>query len=234
MSFSHYFDHTLLKADATPAQIRTLCQEAMAYDVYAVCVNSKYVALCKEILQAAESPVQVAAVVGFPLGAMAPAAKAFEAQVACLNGASEIDMVMDIGSVKAGDYAAVTADVAAVKEAIVPYGGVLKVILETGFYTSEELRQASVVAVKGGADFLKTSTGFGPGGASPEALAIMQEVAQKAMDAGSQRVQLKASGGIRNLATAQAMIKAGATRLGTSATLAILKEYQDQTKVLSD
>ena len=227
MTFSKYFDHTLLKPEATEEDIRRLCEEAVSLDVCAVCVNSQYVKTAKACLEG--SGIRVASVVGFPLGAMAPQAKAFEATQALRDGADEIDMVIPIGAAKAGDYEAVYKDVRAVREALetmVFYRAgqdspVLKVILEVGLLTEEEIRGSGKAAIRGGADFLKTSTGFGPGGATAENVALLKEIAD---EYGEGDVKVKASGGIRDRKTAEEMITAGAERLGTSATAAILKD----------
>lgn len=241
--FSKYFDHTLLKAEASPDDIILLCREAVKYDFASVCVNSRYVPLAVRTLRDLQeqqapglqfAPVVVTSVVGFPLGAMARAAKVFEAETALKAGAHDIDMVISVGAVKAGNYPAVTHEIAEVKEVVARYGGTLKVILETCLLTEAEISLAAKAACEGGADFLKTSTGFGPGGATAKDLALMKEAAegwaaQQAQangDAPQPAVpELKASGGIRDLAAAKEMIAAGATRLGTSATIAIMKEY---------
>ncbi len=242
--FSKYFDHTLLKAEASPDDIEKLCREAVKYNFASVCVNSRYVPFAARTLrdlyegQDTESPVVVCSVVGFPLGAMARAAKVFEAETAMKAGAHDIDMVISVGAVKAGNYPAVTHEVAEVKEVVSRYGGTLKVILETCLLTEPEISLASKAACEGGADFLKTSTGFGHGGATVHDLTLMKEAAegwaaQQTSTAESPETpvaapKLKASGGIRDLKTAKEMIAAGADRLGTSATLAIMKEYFEE------
>lgn len=244
--FSKYFDHTLLKAEASPEDIEQLCREAVKYDFASVCVNSRYVPLAVRILRDLQAqkepgmqyaPVFVTSVVGFPLGAMARAAKVFEAETALKAGAHDIDMVISIGAVKAGNYPAVTHEVAEIKEKVDEYGGTLKVILETCLLTETEIALAAKAACEGGADFLKTSTGFGPGGATVQDLTLMKNVAAgwaaqhntDGSDAGEaakrEAPKLKASGGIRDLAAAKEMIAAGAERLGTSATIDIIKEY---------
>jgi deoxyribose-phosphate aldolase len=204
-------DHTLLKADATPAAIDTLCGEALAHRFYSVCVNGAHVARAAQRL--AGSPVVTCAVVGFPLGAMHPAAKAAETRLAIADGAREIDMVMAIGAAKAGDWVAVRDDVAAVLAACA--GVPLKVIFETGLLTREEILRACEICRELGVAFVKTSTGFGPRGASVEDVALMR-------GAVGTEIGVKASGGIRDLATARAMIAAGANRLGTSASVTIV------------
>ena len=235
--FSKYFDHTLLKAEASPDDIEKLCRDAVKYNFASVCVNSRYVPFAARVLrdlyegQEAESPVLITSVVGFPLGAMARAAKVFEAETAMKTGAHDIDMVISVGAVKAGNYPAVTHEVAEIKEVVSRYGGTLKVILETCLLTEPEISLASKAACEGGADFLKTSTGFGPGGATAHDLSLMKEAAegwaaQQTPPAAAPK--LKASGGIRDLAAAKEMIAAGAERLGTSATIAIMKEYFEE------
>lgn len=246
--FSKYFDHTLLKAEASPDDIIQLCRDAVKYDFASVCVNSRYVTLAVRTLRDLQeqqapgmqfSPVVVTSVVGFPLGAMARAAKVFEAETALKAGAHDIDMVISVGAVKAGNYPAVTHEVAEVKEVVEKHGGTLKVILETCLLTEPEISLAAKAACEGGADFLKTSTGFGPGGATVKDLTLMKEAAEgwaaqkaAASEADTRSTapavpQLKASGGIRDLKTAKEMIAAGADRLGTSATIAIMKEYYE-------
>ncbi len=205
LELARYIDHTLLKPEATEADVRRLVREALDHYFYAVCVNPRFVPLV--MAEKGDAPLKVAAVVGFPLGANASPIKAAEVALAVAQGAEEIDMVIPIGAAKAGDLAAVEADVRAVREAAP--GAVLKVILETGFFTPEELRPLAEVALRGGADFLKTSTGFGPRGASLEDVRLLKAVA-------GDRAEVKASGGIRDRETAWAMIEAGASRIGTS------------------
>ncbi|MFC6617159.1 deoxyribose-phosphate aldolase [Deinococcus radiophilus] len=202
---SSYIDHTLLKAEATPDDIRTLCAEAREHQFAAVCVNPVYVRLAAE--QLAGSGVKVATVCGFPLGAVTPNQKAAEARQSIENGADEIDMVIHIGAARAGDWDAVQADIQAVRDATA--GRVLKVIIETALLDDEQKRRATEAAVQAGADFVKTSTGFSTGGATVADVALMNEVI-------AGRAAIKAAGGVRSPADAQAMIDAGATRLGTS------------------
>jgi deoxyribose-phosphate aldolase len=206
-----YIDHTLLKPEATPAAIRRLCEEARLHGFKSVCVNSGYVALAASLL--AETPVLVCSVVGFPLGAMATAAKAAEARGAIVDGAGEIDMVVPVGLVKAGEWASVAADIGAVLAACgeVP----LKVIFETCLLDDEEKRQLCRLCRELGVAFVKTSTGFGSGGATLADVRLMR--ASVGDSAG-----VKASGGVRDRETALAMIEAGATRLGTSSGVAIV------------
>lgn len=210
MKLAPYIDHTLLKATATPADIQTLCQEAAAHGFYAVCVNPAYVAQAKAAL--GESGVKVATVCGFPLGALTPDQKAVEARLSAEAGADEIDMVIHIGAALAGDWETVEADIRAVRQAVPEQ--VLKVIIETCYLSDDQKRHATRAAVQAGADFVKTSTGFGTGGATPQDVALMAEVI--AACAPRRRVQIKAAGGVRTPADAEAMIAAGATRLGTS------------------
>ena len=205
MSLASYIDHTLLKATATLADIRTLCEEAREHSFYAVCINPVFIPHARAWLEG--SDVKVATVCGFPLGAISSEQKALEARLSAEAGADEIDMVIHIGSALAGDWDAVEADVRAVRRAVPEQ--VLKVIIETCYLTDEQKRLATEAAVQGGADFVKTSTGFGTGGATVDDVRLMAEVI-------GGRAGLKAAGGVRTPADAQAMIEAGATRLGTS------------------
>jgi len=208
-----YIDHTLLKADATRAQIEKICAEAREHRFASVCVNSVYVPLVSKIL--AGSGVLTCCVVGFPLGAMLPAAKAAEARLAVEAGAEEIDTVIHIGAAKEGDWANVEADIRAVVEAAHPRAHV-KVIIEACLLTDEEKREACLCAKRAGADFVKTSTGFSTGGATVADVRLMRETVGPEMG-------VKASGGVRSPQDAQAMIEAGATRLGTSAGVSLVK-----------
>lgn len=211
MNLAPYIDHTLLKATATAADIRQLCAEAREHSFYAVCVNPVYVPLAAAEL--AGSGVKVATVCGFPLGAILPEQKAVEARLSVEAGADEVDMVIHIGAALAGDWDEVEADVRAVRRAIPDT--VLKVIIETSYLNDEQKRGATEAAVRGGADFVKTSTGFGPGGATVEDVRLMRDVI-------AGRAQIKAAGGVRTPADAAAMIEAGATRLGTSGGVALV------------
>lgn len=206
-------DHTLLRPGATEKEIDRLVGEAIRHGFAAVCVNPTWVARCARMLRGA-SP-RVATVVGFPLGAMHTSIKALEARRAVDLGADEIDMVLNQGELLAGRLAEVARDIAAVRHAM-GRSATLKVILETGRLDERDARAGARVAVEAGADYLKTSTGFGPGGATVEAVRLLREVA-------GTRVGVKASGGIRTLADARAMIEAGATRLGTSSGVAIAR-----------
>ena len=204
-------DHTALKPNATQEEIAKLCEEARAYCFASVCVNPSYVALCARLLGG--SGVRVCTVVGFPLGSTTPTVKAIEARDAIANGADEIDMVMNVGALKSGNDALVLEDMRAVREAT--RGRVLKVILETGLLSKEEKVRACRLAKEAGADFVKTSTGFGAGGATVEDIRLMRETVGPTMG-------VKASGGVRDSETAQAMLAAGATRIGASASIAIV------------
>lgn len=216
MKLNKFFDHTLLKPDASPEQIAALCREAKEYDFYSVCVNSSFAAAAAEALSG--SGVKIACVAGFPLGACASAAKAFEAEDACKNGASEIDMVIHVGMLKAGNYDYVRDDIAAVVNAAGRYGAIVKVILETCLLTRDEILAGCALAKEAGAAFVKTSTGFSSAGALAEDVALMKKAAGDAM-------LVKASGGIRTLSDVKKMIEAGADRIGASASVSIMKEF---------
>lgn len=203
-------DHTLLKPEATAEQVRKLCDEARSFQFASVCVNPGRVALAAELLK--DSGVAVCTVVGFPLGATLSSSKAAETSAAVSLGATEIDMVINIGAIKDGNWAAVEEDIRAVRVACP--GLILKVIFETALLHDDEIRHACAASLRAAADFVKTSTGFGPGGATVEAVRLMKECV------GSQ-ARVKASGGIRDAASAAAMVAAGADRLGTSAGVAI-------------
>lgn len=206
-------DHTLLKPDATRDEIEKLCQEALTYQFASVCVNPHWVPLAAQLLKG--SPVKVCTVIGFPLGATSTAAKAFEAADAIAHGAQEVDMVLNIGALKSGDLDTVQQDIAAVVEAA-RGKALVKVILETGLLTRDEKITACRLAKAAGADFVKTSTGFGHGGATVEDVALMRETVGPEMG-------VKASGGVRDAATARAMIQAGANRIGASAGVSIVR-----------
>ncbi len=214
-NIARYIDHTLLKADATRAQITQLCREAREYRFAAVCVNPIHARLCADLLK--DSGVAVACVVGFPLGATSPEVKAYEAHQAAQNGATEIDMVINIGALKDGDYSLVERDIAEVVRVCHDGDAVCKVIIEAALLTEQEKVKACELAQKGGADYVKTSTGFGPGGATVADVALMRRVVGPNMG-------VKAAGGIRSLADAQAMIEAGASRIGASAGVKIVQE----------
>ena len=209
-------DHTLLKNDATRDEVVKLCEEARKYRFASVCVNTTWVPLCKSML--ANSGVMVCAVVGFPLGAMLPTAKAYEARDAVRQGAQEIDMVLNIGALKSRDYETVFEDICRVVKAAAPAG--VKVILETGALTHEEKIIASSLSKLAGAAFVKTSTGFGKGGATVEDVQLMRSIV------GSE-IGVKASGGVRTAEDAIKMAQAGANRLGASASVAIVTGKAD-------
>lgn len=213
MSLADKIEHTNLKPEATVKDISKLCDEAMKYHFGAVCVNSSFVGTAHVMLKG--SDVRVSCVVGFPLGAMASRIKAAEAAYAIEKGADEIDMVLAIGKAKNGDWDDVTDDIHQV--VIAAAGHPVKVILETGLLTDEEKKKACASAVAAGAAYVKTSTGFGHGGATLEDVRLMREAVGKSC-------RIKASGGIRDYATAKAMVEAGADRLGTSSGVAIVKD----------
>ncbi|MBF8257422.1 MAG: Deoxyribose-phosphate aldolase (modular protein) [Anaerolineales bacterium] len=211
----HMIDHTLLKPDATQDQIAQLCFEARKFSFASVCVNPSYVRLCAELLKG--SPVVVCTVVGFPLGATPTEVKVYEAQQAIRDGATEIDMVINVGAVKSRDYELAERDIASVAHACRAGNALLKVILEAALLTDEEKVIACQLAKVAGADYVKTSTGFGPGGATAADVALMRRVV-------GPTIGVKAAGGIRTLADAQEMIAAGASRLGASASVKIMQE----------
>ncbi|MFZ2360896.1 MAG: deoxyribose-phosphate aldolase [Anaerolineae bacterium] len=208
-------DHTLLKPDASRDEITKLCGEARANSFATVCVNPAWVPLCADLLRG--SPVKVCTVVGFPLGATLPEVKAFETERAIAGGASEIDMVQNIGALKSHDYQLVAEDVAAVVRAAHARQASVKVIIEAALLTDEEKVESCAIAQAAGADYVKTSTGFASGGATAADVALMRQVVGPG-------IGVKAAGGIRSAQDAQAMIAAGATRLGASAGIKILKE----------
>lgn len=208
---SKLFDHTILKADATKDSVIKICDEAKKYNFMSVCVNSYYTPLVKEQLEG--SDVKVCTVVGFPLGQMSTESKALETAYAVAAGADEIDMVINVGALKDGLDAEVLADIRAVR-AVCPKQ-TLKVIIETCLLTDEEKVKACELSVEAGADFVKTSTGFSTGGATAEDVALMRKTVGPS-------IGVKASGGIRDTQTAEKMLAAGASRLGTSATISII------------
>lgn len=212
MEINQYIDHTLLKADSVKAQIDQLIAEAKDYHFASVCINPTWVAYAAKALK--DSDVKVCTVVGFPLGATSSATKAFETQAALADGADEIDMVINIGALKDGDNQAVEKDIRGVVKA--SGDKLVKVIIETCLLTDEEKVRACQLAVKAGADFVKTSTGFSTGGATLADVKLMRETVGP--DFG-----VKASGGARSFEDAKAFIEAGATRIGTSAGVAIMK-----------
>lgn len=215
-----YIDHTLLKPDATREMIENLCNEALEYGFYSVCINSYYVNLCKQLL--ANTDVKICSVVGFPLGAMNYEAKSFEAKCAVENGAEEIDMVINIGALKDKEYDAVLNDIVSVVN-VIKDKALLKVIIETCLLTDDEKIKACQLAVEAGADFVKTSTGFSSGGATVSDIKLMK-------DAVNGKCKIKASGGIRSLVDLENMISAGADRVGASSSVKILKEFKEKNK----
>ena len=213
-----YIDHTLLNAEATLAQIHKLCDEAIAYKFATVCINPSYASAAAKILE--KSDVKVCTVVGFPLGATSTKSKVEEAKQAVKDGASEIDMVLHQGQLKSKEFQYVENDIRAVKNCIGTH--TLKVILEICNLTDEEIAEACQIAERAGADFVKTSTGFGSHGATLKAVQIMKENI-------SSRVQIKASGGIRDSKTAQQYINIGVTRIGASSGIAIVEGTSSST-----
>ena len=212
MGLNKYIDHTILKATASNADVQKLCAEAIEHKFYSVCVNGCYVADAKHLLQGTD--VKVAAVVGFPLGAMTTAAKVFEAKEAVENGASEIDMVINVAKLKDGEFEYVENEIRQIKEAI--GDNVLKVIIETCYLTDEEKVKACELSLVAKADFVKTSTGFGTGGATYEDVKLMKSVV-------GDNAKVKASGGVRDKETAEKYVELGAERLGTSSGIAIME-----------
>ena len=212
MGLNKYIDHTILKATASSSDVQKLCEEAIEHEFYSVCVNGCYVADAKQLLQGTD--VKVAAVVGFPLGAMTTAAKVFEAKEAVENGASEIDMVINVAKLKDGEFEYVENEIRQIKEAI--GDNVLKVIIETCYLTDEEKVKVCELSLVAKADFVKTSTGFGTGGATYEDVKLMKSVV-------GDNAKVKASGGVRDKETAQKYVELGAERLGTSSGIDIVK-----------
>jgi deoxyribose-phosphate aldolase len=212
-------DHTLLKPDATRQEIETLCREAAEYSFASVCVNPTWIATCARLLQG--SAVRVCSVVGFPLGATTADAKHYETSRVIFDGAREVDMVINVGALKSGDLRVVERDIEAVTAPCREAGAVSKVIIETGLLTDEEKITACTLAKAAGADFVKTSTGFGHGGATVADVALMRRVVGEEMG-------VKASGGVRDLEGLKAMVAAGATRIGASAGVRIVQESRGQ------
>ncbi|WP_413295411.1 deoxyribose-phosphate aldolase [Bdellovibrio sp. HCB185ZH] len=217
MQLNKYIDHTLLKPEAQSAQIEKLCKEAREHGFFSVCVNTSYVKQCAELLHG--SDVKVCCVVGFPLGAMDSASKAFETRTAIGNGAGEIDMVVQIGALKDRRLDYVREDIKAVVQAAP--GVKVKVIIETSLINDEEKVLACKAALEAGAAFVKTSTGFAGGGATVEDVKLMKSVV-------GDKLEVKASGGVKNAEQAIALIQAGATRLGTSSGVALVQGQQSQ------
>jgi deoxyribose-phosphate aldolase len=215
-----YIDHTLLKPEATPAQIERLCAEAIQHHFASVCVNPCYVPLCAHLLGG--MPVAVCTVIGFPLGATTTSAKVFEAMQAVGDGARELDMVIGVGRLKGGHYREVAEDIHQVVISSHSQGALVKVIIETALLSDAQKVAACLLAAQAGADFVKTSTGFSGGGATVADVALMRRVVGPG-------VGVKASGGVRSLAEAQALIAAGANRIGASAGVAIVREAESDT-----
>lgn len=218
-NLNKYFDHTLLKAEATEQDIKKLCEEARQYDFYSVCVNGCYVPLAVEELK--DTDVKVAAVVGFPLGAMATEAKAFETDWVCELGAEEVDMVINVGALKEGRYEYVKDDICAVVAMADEHDSIVKVILETCLLTDAEIIKACELSMEAGAKFVKTSTGFSTGGATEHHVTLMRKTV-------GDYAKIKASGAIRDLETTLKMIEAGADRIGASASVAIMNAFQQR------
>ena len=214
-SVARLIDHTLLKPDATSAHIRKLCDEAKEFGFWSVCVHPSWAPYCLDYLQ--DSAVKICTVVGFPLGATLPAVKAFEAEQVTQMGVQEVDMVLNVGRLKDQDYRIVHEDVAVVADAAHENGALLKVIIETGLLTLQEKIAASFLCKQAGADFVKTSTGFNGGGATAADIALMRAIVGS--DTG-----VKASGGVRTAQDALTMIAAGASRIGTSGGMGIVRE----------
>lgn len=212
LTLAPYIDHTLLKPEATKQNIRKLCEEALENHFYAVCVNSWMIPTCREILKTTK--IQIASVVGFPLGACETSVKSFETTRAFNIGTHEVDMVINIGALKAQEYNYVEKEIQTVVRAA--EGKIVKVIFETSLLTAEEKKKACELSVNAGAHFVKTSTGFGSAGATVEDIQLMKAAV-------GTKAQVKASGGIRDFETAAKMIAAGATRLGTSSGVALVK-----------
>ena len=211
MNIASMIDHTALKPETTKAQIEKLCSEAIEFGFASVCVNPSYVSLCSQLLK--DSKIKVCTVIGFPLGATTSAAKAYEASEAIQNGAREVDMVINVGAIKSGDLDYVKKDIEAVVQAA-KGKALVKVILETCLLTDEEKKVCCRICKEAGADFVKTSTGFSTGGATVEDIKLMRDIVKP-------NLGVKASGGIRDYETAKAMVDAGASRIGASASVAI-------------
>ena len=219
LELAKMIDHTILKADATQSDIEKLCEEAKKYNFASVCVNPYWVPLASDLLK--NSTVKVCTVIGFPLGATSSESKAYETEIAILQGADEVDMVINVGAMKNNKTDIVEKDILSVVNSARKTGKsqnkniIVKVILETCYLTKDEIKNACICAKNAGADFVKTSTGFGTGGATVEDVSLMKETVGETM-------QVKASGGIRDYETAIKMIEAGATRLGTSSGISIV------------
>lgn len=214
MNLAKYIDHTLLKPDATFEHIKTLCEEAKTYQFYSVCVNPMWVKTAKQMLKG--SDVKVCTVIGFPLGAATLETKVFETKNALENGADEIDMVMNIGAFKSGNKEYVQREIESIVKEAASRQAVVKVIIETGLLSDDEIKQACLLVERAQADFIKTSTGFLADGVKLEQIELIKSVA-------GGRLGIKASGGIRNAGFAKKLIQAGATRLGSSRSVALVQ-----------
>jgi deoxyribose-phosphate aldolase len=219
---ANLIDHTLLKPEATTIDIERLCNEAKKYGFASVCVNPSQVPLCAKLLKGTE--VKVCTVIGFPFGATSTASKVFETEQAIRDGAQEVDMVMNIGMLKSDEYECVESDIFAVVSTARRYRVLCKVIIETGLLTDEEKVKACILAKRAGADFVKTSTGFGKGGATAGDVALMRRVVGSAMG-------VKASGGVRSREEALAMVASGADRIGASASVKIVSGNVSETSI---
>ncbi|MBK2402336.1 MULTISPECIES: deoxyribose-phosphate aldolase [unclassified Erysipelothrix] len=217
MKLSKYIDHTLLKQNATEAQIRVLCDEAKTYDFMSVCINPGFVSLCNELLEGTD--VKVCTVIGFPLGANTTEVKVYETQNALNNGADEIDMVINVSALKDKKYDLIENEIRSIKS--VCGDNILKVIIETCLLEDDEIVKACELAVAAGADFVKTSTGFSTGGATTKDVKLMKDTVKD-------QASVKASGGVRSQEDMDAMIQAGATRIGTSSGVALVKNEVSQ------
>lgn len=217
MNLAKYIDHTLLKPDATFEQIKTLCEEATTYQFYSVCVNPAWVKTAKQLLKG--SDVKVCTVVGFPLGASTTETKVFETKNAIENGADEIDMVINIGAFKSGEASFVQREIENIVEATKKQA-IVKVIIETGLLSDDEIKKACSLVERAQANFVKTSTGFTAEGAKLEHILLMKSVVED-------RIGIKASGGIRSLEFAKKLIQAGATRIGSSQSVALVQSENE-------
>ena len=221
LNLASMIDHTMLKPDVTPDQIAQLCFEARKYGFASVCINPGHVKLCADLLRG--SNVKVCTVIGFPLGATSPESKVYETETALRDGATEIDMVINIGALKGGDFTWVAGDIRGVVETAHTAGAIVKVIIETSLLTNEEKVKACLLAKESDADFVKTSTGFAGGGATVEDITLMRRVVGPDMG-------VKASGGVHTFEQAKNMVEAGATRIGASAGVKIVQGAKEEKK----
>jgi deoxyribose-phosphate aldolase len=220
--FALWFDHTNLKPTAANNEILKLCEEAARYEFCAVCIAPRWVEFAAQTLSRLEgTAVQVCTVVGFPHGNTTTIQKAFETKEAISDGATEIDMVISVGDLKEGNYRYVAGDIGAVVDAAKSGGATVKVILETGYLETDQIVKGCELASKAGADFVKTSTGFGPAGANPEVVRLMRRTVGEALG-------VKAAGGIKSLSDARVMLEAGASRLGCSSSVAIIEQFRSE------